>query len=763
MSNIFSGKDDEEVYSPQQKISLQPFIRVIKRKAWLIAIITALGAAAYVYWDKKQNSTSQYEGDFQLLVEPLTFEARLSEPTTLTDSKGVPNEKLLAVDYPTLIKILTSRDILANIAEGVRDKYPNFSIDRLAKNFTVKRVGETRIDESKIIAISYSEENPELVQLVLQEAAEEYLDYSLETRIQAIGTGLEFIEQQLPELNQKVARNRNELQELQERYQMVEAETKGKTLLETVGQIEQEQITTEKEIAQQTRIRNNLRSKLNISVDEAIAISALRENNNYQNLLEQLKDKERELAVASATFYANSPQAIALQEEKQELLDLLEAQTRQVLAQEGLSARISKFLVANNQDSILLGLVEQLVEAENQLELLQARQQALTRNANSFEAQLQQFPEVSRQYQELQKELEIANRTREQLLIQKDRLQIQASQTNTPWSIVSEPQLITDEFGNPVPVSEDSNMRIVKGLVGGLLLGIVTAILLDRRSNRFYDLDDVTDITDPTPVLGDIPFNPNLLETKDRNLVKTWFDLPAQYIPSAGGSDSQHSVFLDAFDRLYANLYLRYRSNSLRSLAICSPSKGDGRSTIALYLARQIAARGKKVLLIDASSFSYQLPDRLVSATQAGENFYVLIASQALLENSVQREKLMSEFKAKYDYVIYDTPPLLDSVTASLLAVDTDGVLLVAAIDRTNRALFKKAYEQIETFKIPLLGVVTNHAGSETSEDSHSLGSIEQNRFFQSNEDNTLEAQTDRQSEDESVNKPKSIKPSNKR
>lgn len=767
MTNIFSGKDDEEVEvsSPQKKISLLPFLRIIRRKAWLIAAITALVAAAYIYWDKKQNPTTQYEGNFQLLVEPLTFEAKLSEPTTLTDSNGVPNEKLLAVDYPTLIKILTSRDILSDIAEKVRAKYPDFNINQLTKNLTVERVGETRIDESKIISISYNEEEPELVQLVLQEAAQEYLDYSLETRIQAIGTGLQFIERQLPELNQKVTRSRNEIQELQEQYQMVEAQSKGETLLETVRQIEQEQLATQKEIEEQTRIKNNLQSKLNINVDEAIAISALQENTSYQNLINQLKDKERELAVASATFYPGSPQLTQLREEKQELVDLLDAQTRQILATGELSARISKFLVANNEDSILLGLVQQLVEAENQLQVLQARQQALSRNASTFEEQLQRFPQVSRKYQELQKELEIANTTREQLLVQKDRLQIQASQTQTPWSIVSEPQLATDEFGNPVPTSEDSKMRIIKGLAGGLLIGIVTAIFLERKSNKFYTIDDVNDVTAPSPILGEIPFNPNLLKSEDRKtLVKSWFDLPAQYIPSLGEVDEKHYEFLDAFDRLYANLYLRYRSNSIHSLAICSPAKGDGRSTIALYLARQIAARGKKVLLVDASSFSYQLPERLVSATQAGENFFVLIASQALLENSVQREKLMSEFRTKYDYVIYDTPPLLDSVTASLLSVDTDGVLLVAAIDRTNKSLFTKAFEQIETFKIPLLGIVTNHAGSEILADRQEMLSIEQNKFFQSDRENsTLDAETDERSADKnSTHQPKSIKPSNK-
>ena len=766
MSNIFSGKDDEEVYSPQQKINFLPYIRAIKRKAWLVALITALIAAAYTYWDKKQNPTSQYGGDFQLLVEPLTFEAKLSEPTALTDSRGIPNEKLVAVDYPTLIKILTSRDILSDIAEKVRQKYPNFNTNQLAKNLTVERVGSTRIDESKILAISYQAPDSELVRLVLEQAAREYLDFSLETRIQAIGTGLEFIEQQLPELNQEVAQSRNEIQKLQEQYQMIEAGSKGETLLETVRQIELEQIATQKEIEEQTRIKNNLESKLNISGDEAIAISALQENTSYQNLLVQLKDKERELAVASATFYAGSPQVVKLRQEKQELSDLLNSETRQILARGNLSPRVQRFLVANDRDSILLDLVEQLVEAENQLEVLQARQQALARNSNTFEDQLEKFPEVSRQYQELQKELEIADRTREQLLVQKDRLQIQASQTQTPWSIVSEPQLATDEFGNPVPTSEDSKMRILKGLAGGLLVGIITAILLDRRSNKFYTVDDVTNVTDPSPILGEIPFNPNLLKSGEgTTLVKSWFDLPAQYLPNIGKVDSKHYEFLDAFDRLYANIYLRFRSRSVQSIAVCSPAKGDGRSTIALYLARQIAARGKKVLLVDASSFSYQLPNKIVSATQAGDNFFVLIASQEILENAGQREQLMNEFRAKYDYVIYDTPPLLDSVTASLLAVDTDGILLMATIDRTNRASFTKAFEQIKTFKIPLLGIVTNHAGSEISENGRQLSSIEQNKFFQSNrEDSTVDAETEARSEDNNSanHQPKIIRPSNK-
>ena len=713
MSDIFFSQE-EEISSPPQKSNLLPFIRIIKRKAWLIGCITAIVAIPYIYSDWRKNSTSEYVGSFQLLVEPLTFEAKLSQPTTITNNRGVPNDKLLAVNYPTLIRILTSRDMLSKIAEKVESEYYGFDANRLAQNLRVQRIGTSRIDASKILAITYQEKNPKLVQLVLEETAQAYLDYSLNSRIQEISTGLNFIEKQLPELNQKVSENLNEIQLLQERYQMIQVDSKGESLLNTIRDIKLQQIKTEREIEEQNRIKNNLQSQLKISVEEAIAISALRENPNYQNLIRQFKDKERELAVASATFNSNSPQVIHLQEEKQELSDLLNAETRRIISKEGLSLNPSKFLVASDNNSILLDLVQQLIEAANQLQLLQARQESLSKDVRLFERQAEQFPQVSRRYKELQQELNIANRTREQLLIQKDKLQVQASQTQAPWTVISQPTVSTDSAGNPVPLPTESNNRILKGLLGGLLLGFGTAVLIEKIRDKFFSAEDISDVTKPSLILGEIPYNHNLLKTQiPKSLIKSWFDLPAQYLPNMGEIDDAHFDFLNAFYKLHANIYLRHREKTIHSLAVCSPQKGDGRSTIALYLAAQIAGTGKRVLLVDANSFNYKLKDDLISTTQVEENLSILMASQQLLDNSVQREKLMKEFEASYDHVIYDTPPLLDSVTAGFLSVSTDGILLVAALERTDKSLFIKAFEQIETFKLPLLGIVVNHVGAE--------------------------------------------------
>lgn len=748
MSNNLFSQDEEEIYTPQPKNNFLPLIKIFKRKAWLIASITALVTVGYVYWENKTNPPSEYAGTFQLLVEPLTFEAKSSEPTSLTDPKGVYNERLLAADYPTLLRLLKSNQVLSDIANEVKTKYPSFSVNNLSENLVVERVGKDRLDQSKIVAIAYTESNPELVELVLQETAKKYLDYSLESRLVEIGSGLEFIEQQLPQLNQKVSRSMNEVQDLQQQYQMVQADEKGESLLDTSRDLERQKMETRREIEEQTRIKRDLQSKLGITVEDAIAISALRDNPSYQNLVQEFKEKERELAVASATFNSSSPQVIALQEEKRQLSNLLNAEIRQSTLSQGISSSTNRLLLANNEDSILLSLVEQLVETANRLEALQARQQSLSRDASLFEAQVQEFPQVSRRYKELQQEIDIANRTREQMLIQKDKLQIQASQTQTPWRIVSQPKILRDSEGNPVPLPSDSqNKTILKGLLAGLILGMGVAVLIEKNRNSFYSVDDLEDSIDSFPILADIPFNPNLASVENKNLPsKPQINSKVSYLPDIEPIDSLNYDFLNAFDKLYANISLRYRHKSIRSIAICSPTRGDGRSTVALHLAKQIAARGKKVLLVDANSFNYQLPDKLVSANKAEENLFILIASQKALENSLERESLMSEFEANYDYVIYDTPPLLDSVTAGFLSVNTDGILLVSAIDKTSKSLLTKSLEQIENFKLPLLGLVANHISSKKlkGKETEEWNDINQTRLFNPISDsNTLDTKAD--------------------
>ncbi|MFM9161007.1 MAG: P-loop NTPase, partial [Dolichospermum sp.] len=61
------------------------------------------------------------------------------------------------------------------------------------------------------------------------------------------------------------------------------------------------------------------------------------------------------------------------------------------------------------------------------------------------------------------------------------------------------------------------------------------------------------------------------------------------------------SNFWESFHSIYTNISFLDGDSSLRSLAVISAAPGDGKSTIAFYLAQTAAALGKRVLLVDAN------------------------------------------------------------------------------------------------------------------------------------------------------------------
>ena len=711
MSNLFFDRtENEKNFSPQPRSNILPLLRTIRRKAIAIAAITTTVTLLYSYANRNKQPIRQYAGNFQLLVEPISSQAQSADPLALASGQERASE-LFEVDYPSMLSLLSSSSILSDVVKQVQTEYSEFSLEQLKRNLKVERVGNNKLDASKIIAISYTEADPDLVKLVLDATAQKYLDYSLNSRQEGVEKGIEFIDRQLPRLEEKVASNQNEIQALQEQHKIVQADATGESVFTSVREIEAEQLETAKEISEQARIVENLKAKLNIGIDEAIAISTLRENPNYQNLITQLNDLERELATVSARFNPNSPQIENLESEKQQILTLLNSETRKILLDEEVSSRANRFLVLNNEDSILLSLVRDLVTAANELEKLDARQEAINRNASIYRQRAQQFPEVSRRYKKLNKELDNASRAREKLLTQKDRLQIQASQTQTPWSVINETK-------TPQPLSSGNSSSPLQGLFGGLALGVAAAVIWEKLQDVFYSATEVVEATNSV-LLEDIPYDNSL---QQRDVLQECLS----FLPTFRPKDEVDENFLAAFDRLYTNIYFRFRDKPVRSIAVCSAASGDGKTTVAMGLASAIAGRGHKVMLVGANSFDNRLPENTSSVSQAGENFYISIVSQAAMNSSLQREKLMKQFAADYEYVIYDTPAMLDSVTANFLSVNTDGVLLVVALGKTKKSLLTEALKQINNFNLPLLGVVTNQ-NKQTTLAGYSMNTIFKN------------------------------------
>jgi capsular exopolysaccharide synthesis family protein len=78
------------------------------------------------------------------------------------------------------------------------------------------------------------------------------------------------------------------------------------------------------------------------------------------------------------------------------------------------------------------------------------------------------------------------------------------------------------------------------------------------------------------------------------------------------------------------------------------------------------------------------------------------------LLGSQRMARLIEQLKGEADLVLFDTPPALAVTDASVLATQTDGVLLIADAGRTRRSMAKEAVDRFRQVGANLLGVALN-------------------------------------------------------
>ena len=559
----------ETLSTSQKGINFTGLVKTIKRNILPIAGIS--GVATTIFW-LANASAPIYTGDFQLLVEPVTSEAKFSQPSTLTSSSKSGNIGSLEMDYSTVITILRSPAMLSAIVEQVQPLYPEFNQQQLRDNLKIERLNLDEYDlsnQTKIIEITYEDEDSDLVQLVLDKTASRYLAYSLEDRKVQIGQGVEFLEEQLPELNQRIGDLQSRLQTLREQNKFIDPELKGEDLLKQIQQTNIEQLETKGELEKLKALETNLKQQLNMNPEEAILASTLSEDENYQQLLQKLKSIESQIATEVALFRTDAPNVQTLYKKRDNLVSLLNQETKKILGSNFNSITQNSPLL-KYQNSITLNMTQQLVETTNKVKLLEIQLNSLRNIQNRLEEQSKRLPKVSSEYAEIKQELAIANQTLDRLLTQRDALRIELSQSQVPWQIVSSPQLQLDALGNPTPLAQDSEKKLMMSLFGSLCLGVGTIMLFERSRNVFYTPEDIEEQIQ-TSLLGLIP------PSKTRQ------------------PEADRAEFLAAFDSLYANLKFRHHNLPLRSVVISALEKTEAEIDTALFLAETVAAMGQKV------------------------------------------------------------------------------------------------------------------------------------------------------------------------
>ncbi|MCT7978393.1 GumC family protein [Laspinema olomoucense] len=713
--------------SDEEKFDVAWLFAVFRRRTpimLLVAISLSVMAGAVIVRGSRQ-TIPIYQGSFKLLVEPVTAEGRLARQYVMARGSGGDGdlqrariEETSLVDYQTLIRVLKSPKLMLPAISKLQTEYPKLQYGSVVRNIEMTRitVGKGNQEQgTKILVVSYQDENPTRVEAVLNQLVETYLEYSVEERLASLRQGIQFIEAQLPALQEKVDTLQGDLQRLRQNYNLMDPNLADRYLSEHRLIIQRQRLDLTAQLQQQRTLYKNLQKQL---LEKHPVTILSREAKAYENLIGQIQRLEGELAIQSAMFFDDSEPILMLREK----LDNLYLQSR--LAAESVVQQVG-----------------------SEIEEIEAREQSLAEAEEILTQALKELPVVSRQYTDLNRELDVSTNTLQEFLARREALRVDAARNDVPWELIDPPVVPRDARGNPISITVPQTRReLAVTVILSILLAVGVGFLVEVLHTVFHVPKEIR-LATKLPVVGVIPFAKEL--KKLAKPVKKLSPEPA-FVSLARHSSGNRlgtgtvlsatgrynsSPFVEGFRSLHTNVRLLSSNSPIHSLVIGSAEAGDGKSTVALHLAEAAAAIGQRVLLVDADLRSPDLHTRLElpnfqGLTDAistdislndliqrppGENNLFVLTSGSVpddpikLLSSKKMHALMEQFQDFFDLVIYDTPPIVGLADGSILADQTDGLILVVGLAKTDRSSISKALEELKISGAPVLGVVANN------------------------------------------------------
>ena len=535
------------------------------------------------------------------------------------------------------------------------------------------------VRNTKFIEISMYSENRDEAAKLANEVANAYRSFRLEERLQLSRSGIAALEERFEEQAKKIRAAQTNVDNMREELKISDPlASEGQSTVvmtaEAVRRIESIRIEKESQYMTEETMFSGL---TNLSPEKLVqTLPTITPDPLLNSLLEQMTMAEQSLVVRLKDLGEKHPDIIKTRGQIDDLTKKINARVEGILI--GFSQRV---------DSLKQGLVKLQLELEKATtsDIERARQ--------------------TRPYFEAKRKLEEVERFGQILSMKIASEKIEAA---LPKSGMVQIMDMAQPGGRPVKPNKPLNIAL--GIIIGLVVGVGLAFFIEYLDTSVKTIDDV-ERSLQSPVLGVIPQNVGLVLEE--------------------GMDSPHA---EAYRVLRTNLLFSRKDDKLNTVAVVSAGAGEGKSTTVFNLATVFAQSRNRVLIVDSDLRRPTLHKMLQVSNGLGLTNYLLkqntleeviqttnlptldfLASGKLpssslgILSSAQMRDLITELKRRYDFVFFDSPPIMGVSDASILASEVDMTLQVIQYRRYPQPMNIRAKQLIEKVGGNLVGIVLNN------------------------------------------------------
>ncbi len=536
----------------------------------------------------------------------------------------------------------------------------------------------TPVKNSKLVHIGYMSANPEFAALIANSVAKAYIEDLLDMKMISSRNAMKWLTEKAEEEKTKLQRSEKALQEYMRTKDIVTLENRITMVPEKLSEV------ATKIAAAETR-RKELEShyekvrEVTQNPEKAETIPAISSDPTVQALRVQILKAEQNMSELSKKFGSKHPTMVTAQADLKVLKEKREQEIRRVV------------------ESI-----------RNEYELAKANEANFRRMAAQTKQETLNLNEKFVQYEALKREAETSRQLFDAIIKKiKEQDITQDIRTVNVW--------VVEKAETPgAPAKPDKARNLLIGLLIGLFGGIGIAFLVDHLDNTVKSVEEM-EAKFGVPVLG----------------VVTLLKSPGTGIEEISMKEPR-SAFAESYKILRTAVLLSSGGAPPKNVLITSVMPGEGKTATSVNLAMTIAQAEHSVLLIDGDLRKPRIHRIFGLNNEKGLSTYLAGASDidivvneiaphlsvipsgpippnpSELLGSATMRTLIETLKGRFDFIIWDTTPLMTVTDSLILSTNLDGTILVTKAGYTTYEGVGRALKSLQGTDSRVLGIVIN-------------------------------------------------------